>query len=118
MFNDDELEFAIGKNGMNVNLASKVTEYKIDAYGVLQYERIQKDQNTDLDNIPGLAKSVTSKLKSNGINIVSNLLEADAEFLLSIKGLNEERIDEIYESVQKFIERDASIEPDSNLEEE
>ena len=118
LFNDDELEFAIGKNGMNVNLASKVTEYKIDAYGVLQYERIQKDQNTDLDNIPGLAKSVTLKLKSNGINIVSNLLEADAEFLLSIKGFNEEKIDEIYESVQKFIERDASIEPDSNLEEE
>ena len=41
---------------MNINLASKVTEYKIDAYGVLQYERIQKDQNTDLDNIPGLEK--------------------------------------------------------------
>ena len=103
---------------MNINLASRVTEYKIDAYGVLQYERIQKDQNTDLDNIPGLKKSVTLKLKSNGINIVSNLLEADAEFLLSIKGFNEEKIDEIYESVQKFIERDSNIESESNLEEE
>ena len=118
LFDDDELEFAIGKNGMNVNLASKVTEYKIDAYGVMQYERIQKDQNTDLENISGLSKSVISKLKSNGINIVSNLLEADADLLLSIKGFDEEKIDGIYESVQKFIERDDNIESESNLEEE
>ena len=63
-------------------------------------------------------KSVTLKLKSNGINIVSNLLEADAEFSSFDKGFNEEKIDEIYESVQKFIERDSNIESESNLEEE
>ena len=42
LFDDENLDAAIGRNGMNINLASKITEYKIDGYGVKQYERIQE----------------------------------------------------------------------------
>ncbi len=46
LFEDENLDAAIGRNGMNINLASKITDYRIDAYGVKQYERIQEDQKT------------------------------------------------------------------------
>ena len=33
IFDDDDLELAIGRGGVNVNLASTVTEFRIDAFG-------------------------------------------------------------------------------------
>ena len=46
IFEDDELEMAIGRRGVNVNLASKVTGYKIDAFGKEEYDRKQAEQET------------------------------------------------------------------------
>ena len=118
LFNDDELEFAIGRNGMNINLASKITEYKIDAYGTKQYDRIQQDQKTELKEIPNIDIDNVILLQSIGIKMVSNLLDADMESLLSIKGLDEEKLDLIYEAVQNFIERKVEDESVSDMENE
>tara|TARA_B100001250_G_scaffold414254_1_gene451554 strand:+ start:1317 stop:2606 length:1290 start_codon:yes stop_codon:yes gene_type:complete len=118
LFNDDELEFAIGRNGMNINLASKITEYKIDAYGAKQYDRIQQDQKTELKEIPNIDIDNVILLQSTGIKMVSNLLDADMESLLSIKGLDEEKLDLIYEAVQNFIERKVEDETVSDMENE
>jgi len=118
LFNDDELEFAIGRNGMNINLASKITEYKIDAYGTKQYDRIQKDQKTELKEIPDIDIEIASLLNSNGIAMVSNLLDSDMKFLLSIEGMNEEKLDLVYESVQNYIERKAEGESTEDVESE
>ena len=38
IFDDDDLELAIGRGGVNVNLASTVTDYRIDAFGKKEYE--------------------------------------------------------------------------------
>ena len=118
LFNDDELEFAIGRNGMNINLASKITEYKIDAYGTKQYDRIQKDQKTELKEIPNIDIESVTLLNSNGISMVSNLLDSDMKFLLSIEGMNEEKLDLLYESVQNYIEREIEDESAPDVENE
>ncbi|MFL2998262.1 MAG: transcription termination factor NusA [Candidatus Neomarinimicrobiota bacterium] len=118
LFNDDELEFAIGRNGMNINLASKITEYKIDAYGTKQYDRIQKDQKTELKEIPNIDIESVTLLNSNGISMVSNLLDSDMKFLLSIEGMNEEKLDLLYESVQNYIEREIEDESAADVENE
>ena len=109
-FDDDALDSAIGRNGMNVNLASKITDYKIDAYGVKQYERIQEDQNTKLLEIEGVDSSVASALDKNGISVVSDLLDSDMDKLLTLSGVDEDLLDSIYEAVQSYIERE--VEPD------
>ncbi len=106
LFEDDSLDTAIGRNGMNVNLASKITEYKIDAYGIKQYERIQEDQNTLLSNIENADQELVAKLEPSGILQVSDLLDADMDDLLSVQGVNEDNLDKLYESVQDFIERE------------
>tara|TARA_B100000131_G_C18124143_1_gene614047 strand:+ start:841 stop:2184 length:1344 start_codon:yes stop_codon:yes gene_type:complete len=106
LFEDDSLDTAIGRNGMNVNLASKITEYKIDAYGIKQYERIQEDQNTLLSNIENVDQELVAKLEPSGILQVSDLLDADMDDLLSVQGVNEDNLDKLYESVQDFIERE------------
>ena len=113
LFDDDSLDSAIGRNGMNINLASRITDYKIDAYGVKQYERIKEDQKTELKDIEGIGNSLSSILSSLAINTVSDLLEADMDVLMNNDGLNEELLDLAYESVQIFVERDTSQKEES-----
>ena len=106
LFDDENLDAAIGRNGMNINLASKITEYKIDGYGVKQYERIQEDHKTLLIDIDGLDQKPAGILSSEGINTVSDLLDTDMDDLLSIDGMDENSLDDAYEAVQLFIERE------------
>ena len=94
---------------MNINLASKITEYRIDGYGVKQYERIQEDQKTLLIDIEGLDNKISTILSSSNVNTVSDLLDADMDELLKISGMDEQLLDEAYEGVQSFIEREIEI---------
>ena len=115
LFEDDSLDAAIGRNGMNVNLASKITEYKIDAYGVKQYERIQEDQKTPISDIEGVDDKIAKILEESGVSLVSDLLDSDMDSLLNLKDIDEQALDSIYESVQNFVER--KIEPEKEEDE-
>ena len=109
LFEDENLDAAIGRNGMNINLASKITEYRIEAYGVNQYERIQEDQQTNLSEIEGVDKKLADLLSESGIILVTDLLDADMDNLLNIKGLNEDELDDVYSAVQTFVERKIEV---------
>ena len=109
IFEDENLDSAIGRSGMNINLASRVTGYRIDAYGVNQYKRLQDDQNTNLTKIDGIDEDIASSLFDSNIKTVSDLMEADEESLLEISGVTSSKIENIYSSVQKFIEREIPI---------
>ncbi|MBT4956251.1 MAG: transcription termination factor NusA [Candidatus Marinimicrobia bacterium] len=110
LFDDDSLDAAIGRNGMNINLASQITDYRIDAHGVKQYERIQEDHKTALSDIEDVPKTIAKNLEKAGIGIVSELLDADMDELSSIKGIDEDSLDEIYTAVQSFVEREIELE--------
>ena len=106
IFEDENLDSAIGRNGMNINLASKVVGYRIDAYGVKQYNRLQNDQNTSLADIDGIEDKLSKSLANSGIKTVSDLMDADEESLVDLKGVTSEKLDNVYSMVQLFIERE------------
>jgi len=106
IFDDENLDSAIGRNGMNINLASKVVGYRIDAYGVKQYNRLQDDQNTSLADIDGISDKLSKSLADSGIKTVSDLMDADEESLVDLKGVTSEKLDNVYSMVQAFIERE------------
>ena len=106
IFDDENLDSAIGRNGMNINLASKVVGYRIDAYGVKQYNRLQDDQNTSLADINGISDKLSKSLADSGIKTVSDLMDADEESLVDLKGVTSEKLDNVYSMVQAFIERE------------
>ena len=117
IFEDENLDSAIGRNGLNINLASKVIDYRIDAYGVNQYKRMQDDQNTPLAEIDGITDKIGKKLFNSNIKTVMDLMEADEESLIEIKGISESMVEKIYTSIQLFIEReDDDIEDDDYAE--
>ncbi|NOZ04140.1 MAG: transcription termination factor NusA [FCB group bacterium] len=104
IFNDDELDTAIGRGGMNINLASRVTGYRIDAYGVKEYEKLQRDHSTALKDVPNFPKSAVAGLNEVGISTVGDLLSAEEEVLTRAEGVNDEILEQVYETVQTFIE--------------
>ena len=114
IFEDENLDSAIGRNGMNINLASRVTGYRIDAYGVNQYKRLQDDQNTLLSDIDGIKASFSKALNEVNIKTVADLMDADEESLVEIKSLSSEKVEIIFSSVQLFIEREIDEPEDLN----
>ena len=125
IFDDDELEFAIGRAGVNVNLAANVTNYKIDAFGKREYERKQIEQETELSTIDNVNIDSIQILSENSIITVSDLLNASEDSLLEINGIDETMLEDMYNNVQQFIEKsqvdevtDAEVEPEAVAEEE
>ena len=119
LFSDDELEFAIGRGGVNINLASRITNYRIDAFGKKEYDRNQKQQGTPLAEIPDFTPAKAKLLDAAGIVTVSDLLNADEEEILAIDGMGEKTLEDAYNLVAAFIEADNAeeVEEEVDLEE-
>ncbi len=116
LFNDDELEFAIGRGGVNINLASRVTGYRIDAFGKKQYDRQKTDQATALSEVPDFPADLVDSFAEKSIITVSNLLNTDEADLLEIEAVNDENLEQCYLVVQSFIERVDEVEDEEKTE--
>jgi N utilization substance protein A len=116
IFDDEELETAIGKGGVNINLASQLTEYRIDAYNVKEYETFLKNQETTLKSIPKFPKNALKALSEIYITNVAALLAANEKKLLSADGITEDRLEEIYNLVQSFLEKDNESDNSEDVE--
>ncbi|MGY8751489.1 MAG: transcription termination factor NusA [Fidelibacterota bacterium] len=108
IFDDDDLELAIGRGGVNVNLASTVTEYRIDAFGKNEYENKQIEQETLLSDIKNMPKRPIKPLEENNIKTVSDLLNTEEDKIVEIKGITETSLEKVYDAVQKFVEENQS----------
>ena len=115
IFDDDELEFAIGRGGVNINLASNVTEYRIDAFGKNEYERKNAEQEKLLADIPSMPARAVNPLAESGISTVSELLNSDEEKLLEIKGIAATTLEKIYDAVQSFVEKNQNETPEEDV---
>ena len=119
--NDDSLSLAIGINGSNVKLASILTKYKIDIRTVSQYnedmtspearEKLDKlfnkeeeEEQTSLNDIPGLTPRVVDLLISGGINDVETLIEMSQEELASIPGIGNSTAEQIMKLLSESVE--------------
>ncbi|MDP6684542.1 MAG: transcription termination factor NusA [Candidatus Marinimicrobia bacterium] len=117
IFNDDELDTAIGKGGMNINLASRLVDYRIDAFGKTEYEKQQKEQNTLLSELPDISSDVVEILEKLGVKNISEVLSADEDKLTGTDGISTESLESVYNKIQLFLTEDESNgEPDEDSE--
>jgi len=118
LFNDDELEFAIGRGGVNINLASRITNYRIDAFGKKEYDRNQKEQTTPLAEIPDFTSAKAKLLDAAGIVTVADLLNADEKEILAIDGFGEKTLEDAFNLVASYIEvkKEEEVEEEVNVE--
>ena len=121
IFNDDELDTAIGKGGMNINLASKLVDYRIDAYGKTEYEKQQKEQNTLISDLPDLSSDIVDSLKKLGVYNITGMLAADENKITGPDGISPESLETVYNTIQLFLTIDESnddLEKKSEIESE
>jgi DNA polymerase/3'-5' exonuclease PolX len=87
---EDQLSLAIGKEGQNVRLASKLTGWQIDlttTRELEQRERLQEHLTMIVEEMVGVTPRIAEKLKSAGITTVQKLVKTPDDDLLAIPGL-------------------------------
>ena len=94
---EDQLSLAIGKDGQNVRLASRLTGWKIDIKGKNQR---MKGKSSELEKL-GLKKKVINLLVKTGITAVEDLKERQEE-LVKIKGLGSKSLQEIKKALKMW----------------
>ena len=108
IFNDDDLDAAIGRGGININLASRIVNFRIDAFGKTEYENQQKEQNTLISDLPDLSSDIVEILEKIGIDTISGVLGADEDKITGPDGLSKESMEIVYNSIQLFLTNDKS----------
>ena len=99
----EEVSLAIGKGGMNIKLASMLTEYTIDVYREL-------DENADDEDIymdefkDEIDEWVINAIKSIGLDTAKAVLNAPREMLIEKADLEEDTVDEVLDILRAEFE--------------
>jgi N utilization substance protein A len=108
LFEDDDISIAIGKNGQNVRLASKVTGFEIDAKSRSEVEGPVQVE-VFLEEVEGLPQRVVTILSENGIDTVNEVVNTSREILLSLKGLGEKSLDDFMTALLEKVEVEVEV---------
>ena len=90
----EEVSLAIGKGGMNIKLASMLTEYTIDVYRELDEKEISEDIYLD-EFKDEIDEWVINSIKSIGLDTARKVLDAPREMLVVKADLEEETVDSV-----------------------
>ena len=118
----DQVSLAIGKGGMNIRLASMLTDTVIDVYRELPEGAQEDDMEDDirLDDFKDEIDSwVIDELKKNGWTTARSVLDAPREMLVQKADLEEETVDDVLRILrEEFAEEEENEEVEKNAEEE
>ena len=93
--NPDQVSLAIGKNGMNIKLASMLTNYTIDVFRELD----ENEKNIDdiyLDEFKDeIEEWVIEAIKKIGLDTARAVLDAPRDLLIEKADLEEDTVDEV-----------------------
>ena len=104
IFDEGGLENAVGRSGVNINLASKLTGYTIDAYTKSEYDEVLINQKTSLESLDGITKTLSNKLSKADIVSVADYLNIKKYVLTEELELNDKEISSVSDAVNSFIE--------------
>ena len=104
---DDQLSLAIGKEGQNVRLASKLTGWKIDLMTVREAERrdrLEQKLQMDISEMYGVTPKLAQKLKNVGILTVQKLHKTLIDELLEIDGIGQKTAEKLKTTASETME--------------
>ena len=101
----EEVSLAIGKGGMNIKLASMLTEYTIDVYRELDENTM--DEDIYLDEFKDeIDEWVINAIKSIGLDTAKAVLNAPREMLIEKADLEEDTVDEVLDILRAEFEEE------------
>ena len=88
----DQVSLAIGKGGLNIKLAGRLTGFEIDVYR----EGAEDIEDVDLDEFSDeIEEWVITELKSIGLDSAKSVIELDKDELMKRTDLEEETIEDV-----------------------
>ena len=99
----EEVSLAIGKNGLNIKLASMLTGYIIDVYRDTEEETVEEDIYLD-EFKDEIDEWVIDALKNIGCVTAKNVLNAPREMLIEKADLEEDTVDNVLEILRAEFE--------------
>ncbi len=116
---DDQLSLAIGKQGQNVRLASKLLGWRIDVMSESQYMRRQDPNFQELLKIEGMTEEIAAKLYDKGIKSVAELAQAEVEQVGDIARIKNSEAEALIKAAQKYLaeKKEVSGEEGAQVEE-
>jgi N utilization substance protein A len=99
----EEVSLAIGRGGMNIKLASMLTEYTIDVFRVVNEN--EADEDIYLDEFADeIDQWVIDSIKAIGLDTAKAVLNAPREMLIEKADLEEETVDNLLEVLRAEFE--------------
>jgi transcription termination/antitermination protein NusA len=106
MADSDQVSLIVGRNGVNIRLAMKLTGYEID---VLREEKAFEEYEEDIELIDlkeELGEEVYTTLINNRYDTALEVLTAGPEKLKEIEGFDEEKVNSIIELLKSQFEEE------------
>ena len=102
----EEVSLAIGKGGLNIKLASMLTEYTIDVFREVDDTTLE-DEDIYLDEFRDEIEGwVIDAIKGIGIDTAKAVLNAPREMLIEKADLEEETVDEVLRILKQEFEKE------------
>ncbi|TET64471.1 MAG: transcription termination factor NusA [Candidatus Stahlbacteria bacterium] len=101
---DDDYSKAIGKNGVNVDLASKLCEMEIEIKKVSEYEKELEEKalaKIKIKDVKGLKPALRKLMAEKGYANVLSVIKAPVEELKFLLKLDDETLEKILEILRK-----------------
>jgi N utilization substance protein A len=110
----DQVSLAIGRNGQNIRLASKLTGFEIN----LIKEGAEDEYDIELvDFKEELGEELYLNLINAGLETAKDVLEASMDTLLAVEGLDEDKVRQMRDMMRRDLE-EAEVEEEEGEEKE
>ena len=104
---DEMLSLSIGKNGQNVRLAARLTNWHIDIQSRSQMAEISKSEKaeqasakTDIRDLPGVGEKTYKILLENGLDTIRKIKEKGIDGLVAVPGIGQKTAEKIINNLQ------------------
>lgn len=115
---DDQVGMAIGKNGYNIRLTSKLIDKNVEVFDEQEYAARntrdaqevaaklfgESEQNIELTDLDGVGAGTADTLTSHDYTSVEDILEAGADKLSELSGIGTKTASQIVESGQEMVQ--------------
>ena len=117
---ESQFSLAIGKQGLNVRLANRLTDWSIDVRTRAQVNEMSigaesqraaaalfgdvQEEITDVAELPGIVPRVAAALKSVGVELLETLVAMDEEQLRAVPELSEGDVGDLLKLIEDNVE--------------
>ena len=103
---DEKLSLAIGRNGQNARLASKLTGWKVNILSETEYNdarRREAEMLVPVGQLDGVGARIEERLAEADIGSVQRLAASQVEMLVKIPGIGEKTAETLVDKAKAFV---------------